>query len=667
MKKNNVSELVPKINYVGEGIKASDILTGDEIRLLSSITGKESFTDIALKNGYWVGTLWNKFHKLLKLNYILLDDANQREIFLKFAENGFKDTQSDETSGSQEGGSIEKPTQTSKEGLILQQAFIDMDQPAPDDAWTEFSEAEDDLPEVDFEDDADPEQKSRQGIVRAPHEKGHWDIDSLIPIITKIHKEKRTGKLRLIKDRNNIRSLFFENGELVNIYSKPFNPEECFGRILQKAGWIQQNDVIDSLQRTISTGKLQGEELVGMGRLRSDRLNEVLQFQLETKLAVIFQWRESAYDFTLLSRLPRWVKKIDVELSRLLFNMLWRHYPESEVFPKIIKEKEKWIGKVTNPVYPEYQFHFHKQLEKFWESVLDKDNLYKRVMIITNLKKEQANKFLWLLYILGMIEFLDDSREDKSLARIHALSERLKYIDKENAFDLLGVHWTSNNLGILNAFEKLKKEHDKKIAMAKDVEKQLLEEIFQHILKAYEEIRTRENRQIYRKKFYEETFIEFNADIFCQKGESFLFTKDEYLSAIDELESAVEILDTNGEYFVALGLAKFFHHFPRDIAEYQKARAMLSKGYSMISQTEIANLCMGMMHRKEMRMDKALHFYELALKANPGSRFAKMEIKELKTGKTAEDREKVLKDFVDRRSDADKKFDEMMRKKKMTS
>jgi len=113
-----------------------------------------------------------------------------------------------------------------------------------------------------------------------------------------------------------------------------------------------------------------------------------------------------------------------------------------------------------------------------------------------------------------------------------------------------------------------------------------------------------------------------------------------------------------------LGLAQFYKYYQRDIAMTEEARRMVRKGYNMKPQSEVANLCMGLMFKREKRKDQAVEYLAKVVKANPRNRFAVIELEEARTGKTIANKEEAIRDFLNRRSKSDEDFDKKMKDKK---
>lgn len=495
-------------------------------------------------------------------------------------------------------------------------------------------------------------------------ETGQWDIDSFFGLIHRLYLEKRTGILRIFTDQKVYKALFFEAGALLNVSSVPFMAAECLGRIIQQAGYINQEKVIESLQRAKRNNTRQGEELVAMGAMRRDLLPEMLRIQVEVKLTEVMHWESGDWMFQNLPALPLRISRIDIDLPRLLFNLIWKRYPMEKIDRELRERQEKFVGRSSRMVYDASSYSFGEGLEKFFQIILEKDNPLKRLQIISNLKPPQTARMIWALYLTGAIDFFDESRQDKVMAEIETLKEQIKNTERETYFDTLHTHWTVGDEGIEKAFKQWSGEEERAIVKTQGLVQQLHRTLLARIHAAYETLRTREGRRQYRAEIYDPDFILFGSEILRQKGESYLFTKEAPELAAPELESAIEIYDRNGEYFSELGLAYFLRDYPRNFRIAEEGRRLVKKGLAMNSGSEVVHLCVGLLYRHEKKNKQAIEALEKVLKINPDNRFAKILLNEIKSGVTSEEREKAAREFLERKNQADEKLEKLMAEKR---
>ncbi len=495
-------------------------------------------------------------------------------------------------------------------------------------------------------------------------ERGEWELDGFFALLNRLHRDRVTGVLRTFVEHGRYKALFFEHGELINVSSVPFNSAECLGRLMQRAGRVNQEKVLKSLERTRSSGRLQGEELVAMGAIREDWLPEMLRVQVEVKLTEIMGWERGHYEWRALTVLPERVVRVPCSLPRVIFALVWKRYPFQRIKEFLDQRTGLYVGRMDPSPYLLESFEFGKPISRIYSGVLEKDNLFKRLLVVANLKPEQTYRVVYGLYLTGMIDFFPESREDKSVARIAELQDRLKQIEKETLFDVLAVHWTANDQQIEEAYQRHRAEQLAVIEKTDGLEQHMNQQLVTHLERAYNALRSAPARQEYRREIFDGEFIVFGSDILRQKGESLLFTKEELDLAIAELRSAIEVYDKDSEYWAALGLALFLKFHPRSIHEAEEGRRMVRKALAMKSDSELNNLCMGILYKHERRNQQAVEQLEKVIKINPKNRFAKLEIEELKTGKRHEDYELAVREFVERRSKADRDFDKKLAAKR---
>lgn len=507
---------------------------------------------------------------------------------------------------------------------------------------------------------------AQEAVIR-PLDSGKWDIHSIFSTIIKIYTDNATGLLRIHNDRGRHKSLYFDQGELVQVLSHPFDPGQCLGRILQRAGRLPKDMVIESLKRAKTSGQKQGEELVRMGQVRRTALPEILVKQIEVKLRDILDWGSGHWEFYALPDLVAKITHVEIPLSRLLFNVIFKYYDFKKKLDVDLQIKRKFIGAVDPPPFLMDTFNLTENTELLWDSIKAKDNPFQRLLIVGKLNVDNLAKFVWTMHLCGMILILDQPRISERDIRIKKLSERLRFIGRESYFDVVGIHWTRNTQEIKQAYELSHAEQLELLETSEGTEKSLREQLIAAMEKGYRIIKSKDTRDSYRKQIYDDMFIEYSSDLLRQKGESFLFTKEDYETAIREMEGALEIWDANAEYYSVLGLAVFLDNFPKNTQRYSEGRRTLLRGYRDSNTAEVSNICMGIMYREERKNHQAIEFLGKVLKINEKNRFAQILIQEIKTGKKHDDRERAIKEFLERETEIDKKFNrkfDRVRKKK---
>ena len=485
--------------------------------------------------------------------------------------------------------------------------------------------------------------------------KGVAPRDEVVKFLVKLHRDRVTGILRVARPRrapeetDYYKNIYLRGGRIIDCRTHPFQAGECLGRVLQRSGRLDEKVVLHSLRVVKEKHVLQGQALIEIGAVSPKFLEIALQSQLEIKISEILEWERSMYEFAPKAEFSDRVARIDVSLPYVLFNAIWKRYPLPAIIERIDRYREKYVGKVEKPLFAIDDFQFERIFGKFWEEILDRDMPLKRLLIVSNLKREQTYRAVFGLYSTGMIEFLLASRVDPMLALADRLNQQMKDLERRKHFDALTVHWSADGPMIDRAYAKRMEDLHRAADGTDGLIRHLYDEILRMTEKAYQAISTTEGRKTYREKVYDQYFLEFNSDIFRQKGESFLFTKDEYDHAIEELQSAIEVYPREGEYHAVLGLALFTKYHPGDRDQVARARDLVAQGIRMHPRSDVVHLCEGLMYKREGRFAEATRSLARAFELNPRNRFAEVELKSLTRGVSDKERDEAIQEYLDAR------------------
>jgi len=493
--------------------------------------------------------------------------------------------------------------------------------------------------------------------------KVRFDAPTIINTLMDLHVQKMTCIMRVLKKSDLYINIIFSMGEIRDIQRHPLEAKHCLGRLFHAAGKIEQNDVVESFKRSRENNSKQGNELVNMGKISQSELNIVLMNQMELKFAEIFSWETGILEVFKISRLPGSYANIPLDFPRFIFRMIFKHFPEENAQQFCRKYYEYYVNKAEDSPFQFSQFSQDRNLRNFWEKVLARENQIKRIFITSNRNQQQTAKLLMGFYLMRMIKLFEEPQVDASQERAALLAEKLMYIDKEDYFNLLQVHWSCNADQLRKAWQHYEEEMAKQKAKAGELERSYLQQYDDYLRKAYEYLLSDENRQNYRKMIYDESFVEFNSEIWRQKAESFLFTKDDPAEALENIKIALEIWQSNSEYWALYALSLMNIHRGKNYQMVMEAKRVMNKALSMAQPTEVVYLCEGLMYKLEGKQNQAITSLEKALKIDSDNKFIKVTLHEVKTGEKHPELQDAIKEFVNRKSISDKKFDEMVAQK----
>ena len=120
------------------------------------------------------------------------------------------------------------------------------------------------------------------------------NLDRSIDLFAQIFKEKKTGVLKLVRDKIN-KELYFRRGWL--FFGRSNVANECLGRLLLEGGKISKDDFDKSLACMKSEKRKQGDILIEMGALTTDDMYFALKYQLKQRAVDIMKWEGGSYQF----------------------------------------------------------------------------------------------------------------------------------------------------------------------------------------------------------------------------------------------------------------------------------------------------------------------------------------------------------------------------------
>lgn len=496
-----------------------------------------------------------------------------------------------------------------------------------------------------------------------PQQSGRLDIFSLISIMVDLHVGKNTGFFRVIKTADLYCDIFFEAGEIRDIRRHPVEPKYCLGRLFHVAGRIEPNDVAESFRTARDRQIRQGQALLNMGKVTQNEVEILLLNQMELKFTELMTWSSGTWEIYLMEQLPSWSANVPLDFPRFIFRNIFRHFPDDEAQKFCLKYNEHYVNKEPNPPFLFHQFTHDVVLQKFWEKVLSKESQVKRVFIISNRNMIQTARMIAGLHLLRMIRMEEIQQTDVSLERAKILAERLLYIDKEDYFSLLTIHWSCNEQQLKEAWKRHEKERAYNLSRAGELEREYLDQFHEHLKRAYEFLLSDENRQKYRAEVFDPTFIEFNSEIWRLKAESYLFTKNDPQEAYDNINIALEIWRNNPEYYALKGLSMVIVNSGKNTQMVAEGKRTMNKALAMSSKNEVVLLCEGLMYKFEGKTNQAAASLEKALAINPDNKFIRLELHEVKTGQRQADMDEAVRAFVNRKNISEEKIQETLAKK----
>jgi len=117
-----------------------------------------------------------------------------------------------------------------------------------------------------------------------------------LPDIFQVFSDTRkTGTLKLF-DEHSIKFVYFDHGEVKNVFSFP-ERRERLGELLIGKRKITRQDLQGAIKVQRQSGELLGKILVDMGKVSTEEIDDTERFQLEEEIFDLFSWETAGFEF----------------------------------------------------------------------------------------------------------------------------------------------------------------------------------------------------------------------------------------------------------------------------------------------------------------------------------------------------------------------------------
>ena len=219
-----------------------------------------------------------------------------------------------------------------------------------------------------------------------------------------------------------------------------------------------------------------------------------------------------------------------------------------------------------------------------------------------------------------------DKREESDILETYMSLKSL------NFFDLLGIAPDSDDLDVEKSYRTIRSNYDKNKFVPDLSEEALnkLEEIHARFIRAYEELRTEENRAEYLKKLKKpseqsQASPALMAEKYLQKGVSFVRSR-EWGKAQEMFELAVEKRPQEPEYLGYLGWTIFSNIELDEEHRTSRAKSLIMQAIEINPQMDSSHVFFAKILKQEGNFDAAVSEFRSALACNPKCREAEREL-----------------------------------------
>lgn len=444
-----------------------------------------------------------------------------------------------------------------------------------------------------------------------------------------IHFNKRTGILKF-KHENIEKTLCFQEGNL--IFAKTNQPDERLGVILYKLGKISK-EIYSKIDQYIKPKQKLGETLIRSGIISKKDLYDGWISQMREIALGIFPFFEGEFVFEEMETFIDQEFESKISIPFLIEDGIRRmkYHPSLQSFMEEIPFRK---GKVY--------FYLLTEEEKEILELIDGKTSAEDILRSAGYSPELFWKSLYLFYCLDLIDVRTEGEEieekeveardsqaieDRNrLAELETLRKKLHTLDY---YQILNVSQSASEDEIKKGyFTVARKYHPDSFDQNLPQEvKEKIEQVFDHVTKAYHTLSDKEKREEYDSQAgispeEEEQDLSKIADIKFRKAKT-LYHQKRYEDALILLEEAIRIYKDKGSFYLLLALTE--SKLP---SLYKKAEEDFLKAIEFDPWNPECYVGLGLFYKQEGLPARASKQFKKALELDPEHNIALREVHE---------------------------------------
>jgi curved DNA-binding protein CbpA len=446
-----------------------------------------------------------------------------------------------------------------------------------------------------------------------------------------IYFDNKRGQLTF-RYQNIQKYLYFQDGNLV--FTKTNQRPELLGEVLYRLGKLSQ-EAYQNIEEYIEPMEIIGQVLVKRGLLSQQDLLDGLTYQMREVTLNIFPIFNGDFKFQEREELSLEDLGSKISIPTLIADGVRRM--------KFDPNLEKFLKRQT--ISPKDR-GFILQLTEEEKGVLKKinaDSPPADILKYSGLNPEFFWKSLYLFYCLNLIDVSQEEdvieaeekpavkpmRKDQA-EKLQSVEDFLGRITTMSYYQILDVSKSASGTEIKKAYFGLARIYHpdlfpRELAAEK---KEKIDEVFDHITKAYHTLSNEEKREEYDKELAEEGTDERKnvtkkADVKFRQAKT-LYNQARYEEAMAYLDEAIRLDSRKSKFFLLLAMVE------TKIPNYlKKAEEHFRVVIKLEPWSPDGYLGLGVMYKNADLKIKAENQFKKALKVDPGNPQALKELKEL--------------------------------------
>lgn len=451
-----------------------------------------------------------------------------------------------------------------------------------------------------------------------------------------LHGLRATGVLYLESGKKR-KWIELRDGHPVAVRSNLVN--ECLGHYLLRSGHIKRAD-LDESRRRMSSGQLQGEILVAMDVLTEEEIAAALHAQADEKLFEVFGWKAGNFRFEKGASLEQ-ANAIGVRRSpaNLILHGVRTRFAKDRIDAFFETNAECVVVRSESPYYRFQDVDLDPEHAKLLEKLTGNRRSSE---IVARDRDGSLARTLYALIATGLLELQGSpstsapaavaattggsrraSEDDEAKqASLKAMADRFR---AQTYFEILGVDASSDATAVESAYVRLaESSHPDRFADASDAVREVAEEVFAHVSRAYETLRDPRSRAKYvldvrreqrAAESEEKGQKALEAANQFQRGMALLNARS-YEDALARFGRALELNPDEGDYHTHYGWTLHLCH-PSNSEMIEEAIEHVRRGIKLASHADRAYLFMGRLFRAIGKPGAAEKMFTRAVQIQP--------------------------------------------------
>lgn len=378
-------------------------------------------------------------------------------------------------------------------------------------------------------------------------EEGNLEEIPLWQSFNKLERKLFTGRVLVVTEQSR-REFYFLNGALT--FASTDHPEEDIGRLLIEKKKLTQAQYETYKNEMANGGRDPFTLLVELGAFPGHQKLMAQRWWGQNSAFNVMSERKGTFVIEKWNKLPKEVPKLGLNFKGIMTRFMAEKLPVDEEAAKLKEKMNWWLAPITE----ELERSVTDKEKRLWEILVEKPRRLRDLMTLTTMYKKDTYRFILTLLTSGVVEMVKSPPVEEGPIDLKRLDEIVETALESNYFDVLTVHPVSNDEDIKKSYERALKTLNLSAyrELTEDQKNKLLK-MKERVESAWSVLKEEKTRREYRRKTFSEYQLRQYAQLQYQKGEIYLWWRQDPVSANDYFRSSMDLDPQNSLYWAAYG------------------------------------------------------------------------------------------------------------------